>query len=183
MGRDDGRERRFQALYAEHVGAVARYAARRADAADVHDVVSEVFLVAWRRLDDVPDDPLPWLLGTARGTIANRRRSALRRRSLGSRLAADPIWALATRTVEDAPEVDRRLLAAIRDLPDREREAFMLVAWDGLDARRAADAAGCTAATFRMRLHRARRRLRQSVAVFGPDNTTTDVCATAEEPR
>jgi RNA polymerase sigma-70 factor (ECF subfamily) len=34
------------------------------------DVVAETFLVAWRRLDDVPADPLPWLYGVARRVLA-----------------------------------------------------------------------------------------------------------------
>jgi RNA polymerase sigma-70 factor (ECF subfamily) len=65
-------------------------------------------------------------------------------------------------------EIDRRLLAAIRDLPAAEREAFVLVAWDDLDSTRAAKVAGCSAATFRMRLHRARRRLKQRMASDHP---------------
>ena len=48
-------EERFERLFRAHVGAVRRYALRR-DPAGAEDVVSEVFLVAWRRLDDVPPD-------------------------------------------------------------------------------------------------------------------------------
>jgi RNA polymerase sigma-70 factor (ECF subfamily) len=183
MGAEEGRRQRFRVVYEDHAARVARYAARRTEADEVLDVVSETFLVAWRRFDDVPPDPLPWLLGTARRVIANRRRSSTRRRALGRKLAADAVTAVERASPLDAHEVDRRLLAAIRDLPPREREAFMLVAWDDLDASRAARAAGCSAATFRMRLHRARRRLRERVAVSGPEITPTDVRATAEEPR
>ena len=171
MRRDERREVRFRGLYGEHLDAVARYAARRVDQTEVHDVVSETFLVAWRRLEDVPADALPWLFATARGVISNRRRSSLRRRALGTKLA------LQVATPPDAPDrdaVDEALLAAIAALPDAEREAFVLVAWDGLDPARAALAAGCADGTFRMRLHRARARLRQELEADNPTKTLED---------
>lgn len=164
MRQEKARERRFRELYEEHLDGVARYAARRIAATEVHDVVSEAFLVAWRRLEDVPEDALPWLFATTRGVIANRRRSATRRRALDEKLATQ---------VPPAPErpdrdpIDGALLEAIAALPDAEREAFMLVAWDGLDPGRAADAAGCGAGAFRMRLHRARGQLRRQLAATG----------------
>jgi RNA polymerase sigma-70 factor (ECF subfamily) len=52
----------FEALYAEHAGTVRAFARRRVAAGDADDVVAEVFLAAWRRLSDVPSEPLPWLL-------------------------------------------------------------------------------------------------------------------------
>jgi RNA polymerase sigma factor (sigma-70 family) len=174
----DGRRRRFRVLYEEAAPAVARYAARRVAAADVHDVVAETFLVAWRRFDDVPSDSLPWLFGTARKVIANRRRSESRRRALDARLTTE----LASSPAQEPPStgVDRELLTAIAELPDSEREAFVLVAWDGLDPERAAQAAGCRAGTFRMRLHRARRRLeRRLTDQQGP----VEVRTTLEDPR
>ena len=60
---------RFEALYREHGGAVRRYVRRRAEAQSADDVVADVFVVAWRRLSDIPDDPLPWLLGVARRVL------------------------------------------------------------------------------------------------------------------
>ena len=159
-----GREQGFRLLYEDHVARVARYAARRTAPNDVQDVVSETFLTAWRRFDELPADTVPWLFATARNVISNRRRSSERRRALGDRLAAEPAWASDPGSPADARGVDRRLLAAIAALPGAEREAFMLTAWDGLDAVRASRAAGCSAATFRMRLHRARRRLRRAIA-------------------
>lgn len=171
MRRDEGREVRFHALYRAHLDAVARYAARRVDHGEVHDVVSEAFLVAWRRLDDVPADPLPWLFATARGVIANRRRSAVRRRTLGTKLA---LQAASSRGVPDRDPIDEALVAAIAALPDAEQEAFVLVAWDGLDPTRAAAAAGCAPGTFRMRLHRARARLRRELEADDATKTLED---------
>ena len=81
------RQARFEALYQEQVGAVAAYALRRASRETSEDVVAETFLVAWRRLEDVPfEKPLPWLYGVARRTLANQRRAAVRRDALGTRL-------------------------------------------------------------------------------------------------
>jgi DNA-directed RNA polymerase specialized sigma24 family protein len=70
------REDRFEELFREHYRAVRGYALRRAPGDLAQDVVSETFLAAWRRLDDVPDDALPWLYGVARRVPANQRRSA-----------------------------------------------------------------------------------------------------------
>jgi RNA polymerase sigma factor (sigma-70 family) len=165
-------------LFEDHAGRVARYAARRVEADDVQDVVSEVFLAAWRRLDDLPEDALPWLFAAARNVVANRRRSRARRRALDDKLAH------AGSSPEDGPavlEVDARLLAAIRRLPESEREAFMLVAWDGLDHARAARAAGCTPAAFRVRLHRARRRLRNEVDRDAPLATLAGMNSSVKE--
>lgn len=158
------RESRFRTLYEIHAGAVARYAARRVPPDDVHDVIAETFLTAWRRLEDVPDDALPWLFGTARRHIANRHRSTRRRRALNDRLVEtrDPTGSHAAGIETSA--IDGELVDAIRRLPAGEREAFMLVAWDGLDPKRAARAAGCSGPAFRVRLHRARSRLKRDLA-------------------
>jgi Sigma-70 region 2 len=68
---DLDRRRRVETLFAQHSAAVRAYAARRVPSATADDVVSDVFVVAWRRLDDVPDDGLPWLLAeSVRDAIA-----------------------------------------------------------------------------------------------------------------
>ena len=81
---------RFEALFRAHAGAVRTYVRRRSDAEGADDVVAEVFLVAWRRLGDVPEDPLPWLLGVARRVLANRRRRASRDAALLNRIIFQP---------------------------------------------------------------------------------------------
>src|SRR5439155_83532 len=70
--------------------AVFAYARRRATKDEADDVVSETFLVAWRRFDELPAEPLPWLIGTARKVLANRRRSDDRRDALVVRLRSLP---------------------------------------------------------------------------------------------
>lgn len=176
------RESRFQSLYETHVERIARYTARRISANDVQDVVAETFLTAWRRLDDVPDDAVPWLFGTARKHIANRHRSTRRHHALQDKLTTRAGGSGPQQSSTELTETDKRVLNAIRQLPDAEREAFMLVAWDGLDPRRAAQAVGCSAATFRVRLHRARRRLRKEVVSHNPLGTSLrDVHTPMEE--
>ena len=71
----------------EHSARVLAYAANRgASRAEAEDVVSEVFLVCWRRLDDVPSPPLPWILGVTRKVLANQRRSRARQRAVTERV-------------------------------------------------------------------------------------------------
>jgi RNA polymerase sigma factor (sigma-70 family) len=161
------RNQRFEALFREHYPAVRAYALRRSDVDAAPDVVSETFLVAWRRLESVPDDPLPWLYGVARRVLANQRRSANRRRALSERLAAEPAPGAAD-PADRVAEVDAVAGALARLGPD-DREALMLSAWEGLDNTRAARASGCSRAAFAVRLHRARRRLAQAVDAFELD--------------
>ena len=147
---------RFDALFAEHFPAVRAYAARRGAASATDDVLSETFLVAWRRLDAVPDDALPWLLGVARRVLANQRRGEARRGALVELLTRGR-WG--TPAAEPADDTLGLLGEAIGSLSAQEREALLLVAWEDLDPQRAARVVGCSAAAFRARLYRARRRL------------------------
>ena len=159
------RDERFEGLFRENYAAVRGYALRRAARDVAQDVVAETFLVAWRRIEDVPDDALPWLYGVARRVLANERRSADRRAALERRVAT----AAVTVGAGDAGDsvVDAELLrAALAGLSDNHREALMLVAWHGLSGARAARAAGCSAATFAVRLHRARARLAAQLALL-----------------
>jgi RNA polymerase sigma-70 factor (ECF subfamily) len=153
------REVQFERLFRSEADAVRSYALRRADPADADDVVAETFLVAWRRFDDMPVDPRPWLLSVARKVLANRRRSDRRQVSLSDRLARG---AGRTESADDGmTAIDLRLmvLAALDRLPEKEQEAMRLIAWDRLSAADAATALGCTRATLAVRVHRARRRL------------------------
>jgi RNA polymerase sigma factor (sigma-70 family) len=153
---EDDRDARFDALFAAHFAAVRAYVVRRTDGARVDDVLSETFLVAWRRLDAVPKDALPWLLGVARRVLANQRRGEARRAALIDRLAG---LASRSRGVEPIGDVFGTLGDAIAALSPSEREALLLVAWEELEPQRAARVVGCTPAAFRARLYRARRRL------------------------
>lgn len=90
-------ESRFEAIYRECADRVHAYAMRRAAPAMADDVVNETFLVAWRRLDAVPEEPLRWLFGVARRVLANRRRTESRATALWLRLAAEALGVRTTR--------------------------------------------------------------------------------------
>ncbi len=157
-------KRRHDALFAAHHDAVWRYAVRRVGDAGAEDVVAETFLVAWRRIDSVPEHELAWLLGVARKVIANQRRGQRRRASLTERLAREPVVP-AEPTEADVPA--DAVLAALATLSERDQEVLRLVYWDGLDPSAAARALGCTAVALRVRLHRARTRMVRALAADG----------------
>jgi RNA polymerase sigma-70 factor, ECF subfamily len=152
----DERER-FERLYRENFRAVLRFALGRIDPERAQDVAAETFLVAWRRLDDVPAEPRPWLFGVARRVIAGQLRSAERRDALVRRLELEPD-ARAPDLAGTLAERER-VLTAFADLGERDREVLRLVTWDGLSNAEAADVLAITRLAFAVRLHRARRRL------------------------
>ena len=152
------RSERFECLFRENYVDVRAYALRRAAPDVAQDVVAETFLIAWRRLDDVPGDALPWLYAVARRTLANQRRSATRRVALEQRLAG-AVAAAGSGDPSERLNAGELLRVALARLSERDREALILVAWHGLSGARAARAAGCTRAAFEVRLHRARARL------------------------
>ena len=145
-------------MFRENYTAVRGYALRRAPAEIAQEAVADAFLVAWRRLDEVPADPLPWLFETTRRTLANQRRSAGRGEALAARAAGSFTGSASGDLAEAAGDAEIVRLALGR-LSERDRETLMLVAWDGLEGARAAQAAGCSRTAFAVRLHRARRRL------------------------
>jgi RNA polymerase sigma-70 factor (ECF subfamily) len=155
------RRARFDVLFREHHRAIQAFARRRVPPELVDDIVSETFLIVWRRLDDVPELPLPWLLAVARNVVGTEWRGIARRERL---------WLKAQRgQIENhepgEPESeDGSVLAALGALRERDREALTLVAWDGLTPAQAAAVVGEPSARFRQRLHRARRRLRAELA-------------------
>jgi len=134
--------------------------------------VADTFLVAWRRLTDMPADPLPWLLVIARNTIVNSRRARVRQLRL-----SDAVAALArVRSPEhgvDHEVIGRAvMLRALSTLTELEREALLLVAWDGLPPRDAAKVAGCSQRAFEVRLQRARARLTRAIDNGAAHGTT-----------
>jgi DNA-directed RNA polymerase specialized sigma24 family protein len=152
----DDRERRLrlERLFDEHAATVRAYALRRIDGASAEDTVMEVFVIACRRLDQVPAEPLPWLLACARRVLANQRRGADRQRALAGRLAV-----AAAPGLSECELGGDSLLRALAELSERDREVLLLIAWEGLGPAQAAAALECSRATLAVRLHRARRRL------------------------
>jgi RNA polymerase sigma factor (sigma-70 family) len=156
----DDPEKWFTEVYDEHHRRVFAYALAHAGRDTAEDVASETFLIAWRRLDDVPDTPLPWLLGVARNLLRQQHDGGNRRRALADRIAAltTPEDLAAWDVADHVIERDSAL-TAIASLSERDLEILALVMWHGLASRDAATVVGCSAAAFFVRLHRARRRL------------------------
>ncbi|MEH1164153.1 RNA polymerase sigma factor [Micromonospora sp. CPCC 205539] len=150
---------RFAALFRQHHRQVYAYAVSRAGRDLADDIVSDTFLVAWRRLDAIPADPLPWLLGVARNVVHERHRDAARQLRLLSQASAEIEGDVAEAVTERAAT-----LAALDALGDADREVLTLIGWHGLSTREAAQVVGCAAPTFLVRLHRARRRFEQALA-------------------
>ena len=151
---------RFDALFTSYGPDIVAYCSWRASSAsDAQDAVSEVFLTAWRRLDDVPhgDAARVWLYATARRVIANQRRSSRRRMALQQRLAREP--APVSAQPRGTPE-EALVHEALRQLRPRDREVLLLAEWEGLTPTQIAAVLGCLTVTARGRLHRARSRFR-----------------------
>lgn len=150
---------RFTELWELYSRRVFAYACRHVGPEEAQEIVSETFLVAWRRLVDVPGHPLPWLLVVARNTVSNHRRSSYRGALLAEELTRLEQTAASAQGV-DVTVTDRaQALARLARLSSKDREALLLVSWDGLTPAEAAQVSGCSVTAFQVRLHRARRRL------------------------
>ena len=172
----------FEAFYRRYAGAVLAYLLRRSrSVADAQDALAETFLVAWRRPEQVPagDAAGLWLYGVARRVLANQRRGDRRRRQLAARLEADAGLGL----VPGPSEADdaRDVLRALARLGEGDREVLLLAAWDGLSHAEIATVLGFSENASAIRLHRARRRLRQAYAKeVRPNGTRTWMCGNGE---
>jgi RNA polymerase sigma-70 factor, ECF subfamily len=159
---DPERAARFDAVARDVYEPLQRYLRRRATADDAADVLSDSLLTVWRRLDDVPeDDPLPWCYGVARRSLANHRRSGVRRERLAERvIALQPSVAPDdTDPQERIERTDPVLGAAMGDLTDAEREIVHLWAWERLEPREIALVLDQTPNAVSVALSRAKRKL------------------------
>lgn len=159
---------RFETLFRAEYPAVFGYVARRAEPDVVDDLVDEVFLVAWRRLEQVPTEPRAWLLTVARNVLGTHIRTARRNRALHLRLASSNL-----ELIVPAANADRQAAEALASLGKKDREALLLVSWEGLSPSEAAVVLGERPASFRSRLHRARSRFRQALEEPGSDASSS----------
>lgn len=164
-GRGDARAA-FEQLFRDTRTDLLAYIVRRSQSAeDAADVLAETYLVAWRKLDAIPagDRARLWLFGVARNLLlkgASRRRSS---QALVARLADE----LRSAYTQHAPVEDERssaLRAALAALPERQREIVLLTAWEGLTPKQIAAVTGAPVNIVRVRLHRARTRLKRELA-------------------
>jgi RNA polymerase sigma-70 factor (ECF subfamily) len=180
------RELRFRALYDAVYVDLLRFVRRRVHPTHAEDVVGEVMLVAWRRLDDVPadlSDSRAWLFGVAYKTLQNARRREGRQDAVAVRLAETaPAPAHASQSPEAvADRVD--LAAAWPRLSPVHQEAIALAVLDGLTGPEAALVLGISPAAFRLRLSRARRSLRRHLEPIPSDGRLSGDVAAARSPR
>ena len=163
------RRDRFEQLAAEVYEPLQRYARRRVDPNMVDDVVSDVMLTLWRRLDDVPPNArLPWAYGVARRAIANQRRAASRHLRLVRRVEAEPPASTST----DLP-LDAELQAALDELSDSDRDLLHLWAWEQLEAAEIGVVLGLTPNAASIRLHRAKKKLAENLEVARKNETSS----------
>ena len=162
----------MRALVAHVADPVRRYLRRRTDAATADDVLGDVLLVLWRRLDDVPADPdeaLPWAIVVARQCLANAERAARRRTRLVGRIVAlaPPPASVPLRSAvidagadPDTEACDTALHEALARLRRDDAELLRLWAWEELSNPQLAAVLGVTTNAVAIRLHRAKARLR-----------------------
>lgn len=156
----DPREAAFTAAYEAHYAAVLRYASRRLGHHLALDVTAETFAVAWRRRADLSfDEVLPWLYRTAGLVIANDRRRTYRQHDLQAKLRAELDPPTGDHSDLNASVRLAETLQALATLSEADQEILRLHAWEELDGRALATAAGCSTTAAAVRLHRARRRL------------------------
>ncbi|MCW2845326.1 MAG: Sigma-70, region 4 type 2 [Nocardioides sp.] len=166
MGTVDAQTRRdrFESLAPGLIEPLRRFLARRTDAATADDVLADTLLVCWRRLDELPEEPLPWAYGVARNCLANAERGARRQQRLAARIAVvdPPREALP----EPGPGEDDLAEALARLRPD-DAELLRLWAWEQLTPAEIATVLDITSNAASIRLHRAREKLRGQLRKTG----------------
>lgn len=176
---------RFERLHAASYPTLVAYAMRRcADRTQAADAVAETYLVLWRRLDDAPEQVLPWLYGVARKVIANQRRGQQRQSALSARLAEELAGLPDLRGPE--PQQAPALRRAFAALSDQDRELLALLAWEHLDRDQVALSLGISRATARVRIHRARQRFARALEQEGvevPHSAPTPSTTTLNRPQ
>lgn len=164
---DSEASERLTLLFQQHCASVRSFARRRVGPEDAQEIVAETFLVAWRRIDDVPEPSLPWLYRVASFEIANHRRRKEQHARVelaliegighrGSTVSSDESW-------DDANAVH----AAFTALSSSDQEILRLAAWERLSSAEGATVLGCSVTAYKVRLHRARSRLARRVGGMG----------------
>lgn len=170
---------RFRRLFEDHRTAVFRFALRRGSPDLAEEVLAETFLVAWRRMADIPAGAeLPWLLTTARLVLMNLTRAARRRDQLANWIdlpLSEPDHAVGVAQSLDV----HRALARLRD---SDQEVLRLIEWDGLSQADAALALGCSRAALAVRLRRARARFVEALGTDPPAPASPRAVDESESP-
>ena len=165
IGRSMGEPEVFGLIYDRHAPALLRFLGRRAGARVAEGLVGELFRIAFERrkaFDPSRGSALPWLYGIGSNLLLKHRRGEARRLRASARMAADETTdKRASAAALDARLLFPRVADAIEALPDDEREALLLFAWEELSYQSMAEALDLPIGTVRSRLNRARVRLRE----------------------
>ena len=161
-------DRQFRLLYERNYAPITAYVrrrVRRGDGSDA-DIVAEIFVVAWRRFLEVPEQTkeLPWLYGVARNLVANHFRSVQRSSALTDRLMLEERVAVDSWT--GSSELEIRVRRAVDQLSDLDREIFRLIHWEELSHEEVGLSVGITPKAVERRVARARTKVRDYLASF-----------------
>lgn len=163
-------ERRFTELYDTYHRQVYAYFKRRTDVEMAQEGTAETFLVAWRRLDRVPegDRALPWLYSVARRVLSNQYRSRRRLLRLKQKVRATALDSPASPETAVVRRVEEReALEALDRLRSLDQELLRLAIWEELPHRKIAEALGCSPHAVDQRIHRAAKRLARELGSAG----------------
>ncbi|TFH21334.1 MAG: sigma-70 family RNA polymerase sigma factor [Acidimicrobiales bacterium] len=178
------RRRQFEAVVDVVYEPLQRYLGRRAQPADVSELLNDSLFVIWRRLDHVPlDDPLPWSYGVAKRCLANHRRGAQRRLRLVGRVIdrapRDSSVSHPPSLEFDHPQLER----ALSELNESDQELVRLWAWEHLEPREIAVVLDTTPNTVSLRLTRAKKKMMTSMERQDPAAAGQEGLGHGREPR
>ncbi|MDP9868629.1 MULTISPECIES: RNA polymerase sigma factor [Streptosporangium] len=167
MDETDNRAR-FEAVYRRTYEQILGYATRRCSCAeDAADVVAEIYVIAWRRMDELPHGEADrlWLYGVARRVLANHRRGERRRATRHAELTAEAELFYPPTFSQNGPD---EVGPALDMLSDNDRELLALAVWEELDPGQIAEVLDCSRNAARIRLHRARKRFAKALEKIHP---------------
>jgi len=181
-------EKTFTHLFEAHHRAILAYFLRRLGHDEAYDATADVFLVAWRKLGDVPegDEALPWLYGVSTRVLSNHLRGRRRADRLTAKLAHfQPTPPPTPAGVVIQREDDRAMVAALTTLRPQDQELLRLAYWEEMPHAEIGALVGCSRKTADVRIHRALRRLRQAFEHAGhrPNEKRIGGTASQEEQR
>lgn len=171
MARHPSQSAQFRQVYDTYVGPMRDYCFRRLPASDANDAVAEVFVAAWRKIDDMPEEPERklWLYGVARNVVRNAHRSGRRRARLDGKVAGlSPELQPGPEAVVVRHHEHEALLAALGELRPADQEVLRLRAWEELSAAEIAEVMDLSVRAVETRLSRARHKLARVVGVSRP---------------
>lgn len=179
MSGDSESRIRFLRLFEAHGDQVLLYFKRRTDPESARDGAADTFLVAWRRIDEIPrGSELPWLYGVARRVLSQQRRSSNRRRRLRQRLGGmAPLDVPAPDTVAIRNSEYAEVAEALERLRPRDRELLRLALWEELPHADIGEVLGCSPHAVDQRLYRATRKLARELPTSGHRHSETPIVA------